>query len=75
MIKLIAVAIVLLGICFFGMAIRIIFHRSHKFPQTEVGHNAQMRKMGISCPKHDELKCFGKNGLSNCSKCSLEKGK
>lgn len=70
MIKLILVVAILLGVCIFGMAVRIIFHKSHKFPETSVGHNAQMHKMGITCPKHDELRCLKTGEDRNCDFCS-----
>ena len=47
---LILLAILLLALCFVGLGVRVFFHRSHQFPDTEVGHNPQMQKRGILCP-------------------------
>ena len=63
MLKILVISFVLLGVAFLGMAFRILFVREGKFPQTSVGKNKQMRELGISCVKHDELKCY-KNGDS-----------
>lgn len=68
-IKLIAVAAVILLIALTGMAVRILFHRSHKFPETSAGHNKELRKKGISCPKHEEIKCWGKKQNGGCATC------
>lgn len=54
--KLVGVVAVLLGLCVLGLSVRILFHRSHRFPPTEVGSNSEMRRRGITCPKHDELR-------------------
>ena len=68
-IKLIALAAVILFVALFGMAVRILFHKSHKFPETSAGHNKELRKKGISCPKHDEIKCWSKNQNKGCATC------
>ena len=41
-------AIGLLGIAFLGMAFNIVF-RKKKFPETHIGHNRDMKRMGIHC--------------------------
>lgn len=70
LLKLIALAAGLLGIALLGMGVKILFHRSHKFPETSAGHNKELRKRGITCPRHDEIKCWGKKGASReCSTC------
>ena len=58
MIKILLISFVLLGISFVGLAFRILFVREGKFPQTSVGKNKQMRELGLTCVKHDELKCY-----------------
>ncbi|MBN1414891.1 MAG: hypothetical protein JW973_07310 [Bacteroidales bacterium] len=37
-----------------------IFFRRKSFPETEVGHNREMRKLGLSCPKCDEIRIHRK---------------
>ncbi|HPX06303.1 MAG TPA: hypothetical protein PLC17_10240 [Tenuifilaceae bacterium] len=67
--KLIGIVVVLLAVGFAGMAIRIMFHKSHKFPETSAGHNKDMRKLGIKCAKQEEMKCWSKKGQSGCTTC------
>ncbi len=74
MIKIIILSIILLAIGFLMLATRIIldkyvFHRKGKFPNTSVGKNPALRKLGITCAKHDEQQCFSnlKNGFTNNS--------
>jgi hypothetical protein len=53
------------------MALNILIKKNGKFPAYQVGHNKDMRKMGISCVKHDEIKCFKKlkKGEEGCGSC------
>lgn len=67
--KLIALAAGILFIALLGMGVKIIFHKSHKFPETSAGHNKELRKKGIGCPKHEEIKCWGKKKSNECSTC------
>ena len=74
--------IIIVGLCVFGLSINIIFKKDGKFPETEVGHNKEMRKRGIICAKEEELRLWGRKngkghptcsdlGCSDCSSCSL----
>jgi len=56
---LIAIAVLLMGIRIFFN--KLLFNKQGKFPVTSVGHNPEMKKLGISCVKHDELSCYSKN--------------
>jgi hypothetical protein len=68
--KLIIISAGFLTLGILGLGIRIIFHRSHKFPETSAGHNPELRKRGITCPKSDELACWGsENNFAGCSGC------
>lgn len=58
-------AIVIVGICFLAMGVRIFFHKSHQFPETSAGHNPNMRRLGITCPKVEDAKLHG----TSCSTC------
>lgn len=60
-----AMAVVIVGACFFAIGVRIIFHRSHKFPETSAGHNPDMRRLGISCPKVEDARLHG----TSCPTC------
>ncbi len=48
--EIVLLAIALLGLAFLGMAFNIVF-RKKRFPETHVGHNRDMRKLGIVCAK------------------------
>ena len=67
---LLGTVIVLLGVALLAMGVRVIFHRSGKFPETSAGHNRDMRKLGITCPRHEEIKCWTKKPDQNtCATC------
>lgn len=46
---------------------KYVFHRQGKFPNTSVGKNPALKKLGITCAKHDEQRCFNnlKKGVVN----------
>ncbi|MDR3350636.1 MAG: hypothetical protein LBN98_03165 [Prevotellaceae bacterium] len=52
---LLLVSIGVLGLCVAGMAFNILFRKNGQFPETETGKNKNMRKLGITCVKQDEL--------------------
>lgn len=63
-------SLILIGLCMIGLCFNIIFRKNGKFPETEVGHNKDMRKMGIHCAKDDELKMWKKR--KSAPKCTAE---
>jgi len=65
---LVALAALLLGIKIFFS--KLLFQKEGKFPITSVGHNPEMRKIGITCVKHEEIKCHtkAKKGIENNGK-------
>ncbi len=68
--KLVLVASAILGMAILGMAVKILFHKSHRFPETSTGHNRELRKRGITCPRTEEIKSWGKNGKNTaCATC------
>jgi predicted metal-binding protein len=85
MLTTVIAAIVILGICIFGMCFNIIFRKDGKFPETEISRNEEMRKRGIKCMREQEeemfrgkgsknsVSCEGGNG-SACSACSFYDG-
>ena len=50
--------IVLVALAFAGLGVNILFRKNGKFPQTEVGSNKNMKNLGITCTKHDEMKMY-----------------
>ncbi len=52
-----------------GLAFNILFRKNKKFPAYQVGHNKDMKKLGITCVKHDEYKCFRDLKSGGCAGC------
>ena len=75
--KLLLVAIIIIGLCVFLLCFNIIFKKDGKFPETEIEHNKEMRKRGIQCAKMEEKKLWGKKKSSrshNVAECSSDCG-
>ena len=53
-----------------GMAINLLLRKNGKFSSTSVGRNKEMAKRGITCVKHDEIKCYGKKTDSEGCSCT-----
>jgi hypothetical protein len=67
---LLGIVTALLALIFLLMGVKIFFHKSHKFPETSAGHNKEMRKRGISCARHDEIKYWNKKKQAHsCATC------
>jgi len=69
--KILILAIVLISLSMIGMMMNILVKKKGKFPEYRVGHNRAMRQKGISCVKHDEIRCHNKRlkesqGCSGC---------
>ena len=67
--EILLAAIVLVGLCVFGLCFNIIFRKDGKFPETEIENNKEMRKRGIKCAKEEEMKLWGKKGADGNSGC------
>ena len=67
--EILLAAIVLVGLCVFGLCFNIIFRKDGKFPETEIENNKEMRKRGIKCAKEDEMKLWGKKNPDGTTKC------
>jgi hypothetical protein len=48
------ISVVVLAICFIGLALNVLTKKGGKFPEIEIGHNKAMRERGITCVKCDE---------------------
>jgi hypothetical protein len=71
-IKLLLPAILIVAIALLFLGIRMLVQKNGRFPETEVGRNKEMRKLGIQCAKAEEIKCrrdVEKNEA--CSSCGL----
>lgn len=62
------VTLVIVAICFVAIGVQVFWGRKKKFPDTEIGRNAEMRKRNIKCAKCEELE---RCALSEkvCEKC------
>ncbi len=52
-----------------GLAFNILFRKNGKFPAYEIGRNKDMKKLGITCVKHEEYKCFKNLRNTDCAGC------
>ena len=68
MLYIFIITVVLIAIAFVGLAIGVLI--KGKFPDTHVGHNPNMKKMGITCAKNEESLCQGSK-RPECEGCSL----
>ena len=57
MAKVFLIVLILVGIAFLGLGINIFF-RKLAFPQTEVGKNKNMKALGLTCARCDEMRKF-----------------
>jgi len=69
--KILLISIVLLSISLAGMAFNIIFRKNGRFPSYRVGHNKDMKNLGITCVKHEEFRCHKKLKEGNCESCEV----
>jgi len=75
----------LIALCILGLALRILFVRGGRFPETHIENNPGMQKLGIRCAQHDNQLCQGLTdskshekicsgtGSEACANCSLLK--
>ncbi|MDD6252929.1 MAG: hypothetical protein ACI3ZO_08095 [Candidatus Cryptobacteroides sp.] len=69
--KVFLAALVLIGLGVFGMCFNIIFRKNGEFPQTDVGANENMRRLGIRCMREEDDERFSstskKHSGAECS--------
>jgi hypothetical protein len=70
--KILIISAVLLSLSMLGLMLNILIKKKGRFPEYRVGHNRAMRQKGISCVKHDEIRCFNERmkeheGCAGCS--------
>ncbi|MFO7829023.1 MAG: hypothetical protein R6V23_10405 [Bacteroidales bacterium] len=56
-IELFFLVIGLMMLAFIALGFNVFFRKNKKFPETSVGKNKDMRKLGLSCAKHEEIRC------------------
>ncbi len=72
--QLILIGSAVLLVCIAGMSISIWIKKDGRFPDTEVGTNPHMRKLGLTCAKQEEIalwkKHHGEDAISDgCAGC------
>ena len=69
--NLLIISVILLSLAMLGMMLNILVRKKGKFPEYRVGHNRNMHKKGISCVKHEEIRCHTKRlkELEGCAGC------
>jgi hypothetical protein len=70
--KILFISAVLLSLSMLGLMLNILIKKKGRFPEYRVGHNRAMRQKGISCVKHDEIRCHNERMKENegCVGCS-----
>lgn len=67
LLKLFLISGVIVAISFLALGISVFIRKDHKFPSFMIEKNKDMRKLGITCARHDELKCY--NNLKKRKSC------
>ena len=67
MFQIFIIAAILVSFAVIGLGIGILV--KGKFPQTHVGHNNEMKKLGITCAKYDSKLCQGRSKTNECRGC------
>ena len=68
---LLALTAVLLGLCMAGLGIRMLLKKNGRFPETHIGRNKHMKKLGITCAKNESALCQGRKEAPECQGCGL----
>ncbi|HKL08972.1 MAG TPA: hypothetical protein VJ896_09365 [Bacteroidales bacterium] len=72
-IELFFLVVGLMVIAIIAMGFNVFFRKNKKFPETSVGKNKDMRKLGLSCAKHEEIRCRREidklKGTAGCAGC------
>ena len=71
-INLLIISIILIGITMLLLGIRMLIDKKSSFPDTHVGSNPGMKKLGISCAKSIDIGCKPAQGFSGCPACGGE---
>ena len=68
--NILILSFILISLAMLGMGLNILVLKKGRFPAYRVGHNRDMHKLGISCVKHEEIKCHNKHlkgkGCTGC---------
>lgn len=68
-IKLLIISALILLLVFALLGIRMLIKPGGRFPETHVGHNKDMKKLGIRCAQHQDLGCNPLESSGSCTTC------
>ena len=68
-IQLFLISIILVAIALVGLAVKILFTRKGRFPETHIGRNKEMAKRGIKCAQSIDVGCHPTDDFPGCSSC------
>ena len=51
--------VLFIGLCVLGLGVSIFFRKNGHFPETDISKNKDMKRLGITCPREDELRAQG----------------
>jgi hypothetical protein len=68
-IKLLIISALILLLIIALLGIRMLIKPGGRFPETHVGHNREMKKLGIKCAQHQEMGCNPVEGSGACLTC------
>jgi hypothetical protein len=69
MLQLFPIVVLIIALSFIGLGVGIWI--KGKFPDTHVGHNPDMKKMGITCAQDDSSLCQGRKKSAACRGCAF----
>ncbi len=72
-IKLLILSSAFILIAVAALGIRMLVVRNGKFPETHIGRNKEMRKLGIKCAQSIDVGCNPSDDNPGCSTCSVAK--
>ena len=58
---MILISVGIVGLCVFGLCFNIIFRKDGQFPDSEIGHNKELRKRGVICMREEDERIWGKS--------------
>ncbi len=65
--KVFFAALVLVGIGVAGMCFNILFRKGKEFPESDVGKNENMKKIGIRCMREEDDERFAASYRKSCT--------
>lgn len=63
--------VIVIALAMAGLAIRMLIKKNGKFPETHIGRNKNMKKLGITCAKDESDLCQGRKDAPECQGCAL----